>query len=264
MALTPIPAPLPPPQTHNTHTRTHPHPPLPPLLAPPPPWPPHTRGFWCARVQVSIQGTCKPGYEGVRSLFRQQLESGAHMGAQCCAFVRGECVVDLAGSIKHDYRGAAVTYGRLGLLAEPRALVFADRWLRLASRATPTPTHCATGASPDLPLHEHALRLHVRVVRSPGLRSVQNIYSSTKTMTSLVVSMLADRGHLDLEQLVCDIWPEFGQRDLRICDVMRQVDGMRLLRSGLPPHSTVSALCARAVATEPLSACAISAGATYA
>ena len=43
-----------------------------------------------------------------------------------------------------------------------------------------------------------------------GARSIQNIYSSTKALTSLVVALLADRGHLRYDQRVVDIWPEFA------------------------------------------------------
>ncbi len=41
--------------------------------------------------------------------------------------------------------------------------------------------------------------------------TIVNVYSSTKTMASLCVLMLADRGKLDLDAPVADYWPEFAQ-----------------------------------------------------
>jgi CubicO group peptidase (beta-lactamase class C family) len=41
--------------------------------------------------------------------------------------------------------------------------------------------------------------------------TIVNVYSSTKTMASLCVLMLADRGKLDLDAPVAKYWPEFAQ-----------------------------------------------------
>jgi CubicO group peptidase (beta-lactamase class C family) len=41
--------------------------------------------------------------------------------------------------------------------------------------------------------------------------TIVNVYSSTKTMASLCVLMLADRGQLDLDAPVSRYWPEFAQ-----------------------------------------------------
>jgi CubicO group peptidase (beta-lactamase class C family) len=41
--------------------------------------------------------------------------------------------------------------------------------------------------------------------------TIVNVYSSTKTMASLCVLMLADRGQLDLDAPVASYWPEFAQ-----------------------------------------------------
>eukprot|EP00729_Bicosta_minor_P025884 gene25884-32589_t len=61
-----------------------------------------------------------------------------------------------------------------------------------------------------------------------GPESLQNIFSSTKAVTSLVVAMLEDRGHISYEQLVTKIWPEFaahGKGDTTIEQVMKH-EGM--------------------------------------
>ena len=41
--------------------------------------------------------------------------------------------------------------------------------------------------------------------------TIINVYSSTKTMASLVMLMLADRGEIDFYEKVTAYWPEFGQ-----------------------------------------------------
>ena len=40
--------------------------------------------------------------------------------------------------------------------------------------------------------------------------TIINVWSTTKTMTFLVILMLADRGLLDLDAPVAEVWPEFG------------------------------------------------------
>ena len=44
-----------------------------------------------------------------------------------------------------------------------------------------------------------------------GPDSLQNIFSSTKVLTSLVVALLVDRGHLRYDDRIADIWPEYAQ-----------------------------------------------------
>eukprot|EP00927_Polykrikos_kofoidii_P077744 TRINITY_DN7465_c0_g1_i4.p1 TRINITY_DN7465_c0_g1~~TRINITY_DN7465_c0_g1_i4.p1 ORF type:complete len:451 (+),score=47.32 TRINITY_DN7465_c0_g1_i4:70-1422(+) len=58
---------------------------------------------------------------------------------------------------------------------------------------------------------------------------LQNVFSSTKVLTSLVVAMLVDRGFLRYDQRVADIWPEFAQQDkgeITIVEVMRHEAGL--------------------------------------
>ena len=40
--------------------------------------------------------------------------------------------------------------------------------------------------------------------------TIVNVYSTTKTMAALCVLMCADRGLLDLDAPVADVWPEFA------------------------------------------------------
>jgi CubicO group peptidase (beta-lactamase class C family) len=118
-------------------------------------------------------GTCKKGYEPVRSLFEHHLNIGLEEHAQVCAYVNGECVVDLYASVV-------------------KTVVDDD--------------YDAT--------------------------SVQDIFSSTKAITSLVVAMLEDRGCLNYDQLVESLWPEYGQNGkagTTIAQVMRHEAGLSRL-----------------------------------
>merc|ERR1719201_35968 len=45
---------------------------------------------------------------------------------------------------------------------------------------------------------------------SYGPDSLVNVFSSGKSLTSLVIAMLADRGHLRYDQRIVDIWPAFA------------------------------------------------------
>ena len=53
---------------------------------------------------------------------------------------------------------------------------------------------------------------------------VQNVFSCTKAISSLVVATLADKGLLSYDQKVTDIWPEYGQhgkQDTTVAMVMQ-------------------------------------------
>ncbi|GKU06551.1 unnamed protein product, partial [Fusarium langsethiae] len=41
--------------------------------------------------------------------------------------------------------------------------------------------------------------------------TIVNVFSSTKTVTSLAVLILVDRGMIDVHERVSKYWPEFGQ-----------------------------------------------------
>ena len=59
--------------------------------------------------------------------------------------------------------------------------------------------------------------------------TIVNVYSSTKTMASLCVLMLADRGKLDLDAPVATYWPEFahnGKGGILVSHVMAHSAGL--------------------------------------
>jgi CubicO group peptidase (beta-lactamase class C family) len=49
------------------------------------------------------------------------------------------------------------------------------------------------------------------LARRYGPYSLQNVFSSSKVLESMVVAMLADRGHLRYSDLVSTHWPEYAQ-----------------------------------------------------
>jgi CubicO group peptidase (beta-lactamase class C family) len=71
--------------------------------------------------------------------------------------------------------------------------------------------------------------------------TIVNVYSTTKTMGSLCVLMLADRGALDLAAPVAEYWPEFaqnGKQGVRVSHVMSHSAGL----SGFDPPIAVEQL----------------------
>jgi CubicO group peptidase (beta-lactamase class C family) len=59
--------------------------------------------------------------------------------------------------------------------------------------------------------------------------TIVNVYSTTKTMTSLCMHILADRGELLFERSVGSYWPEFkagGKQDVTVAHLMRHQSGL--------------------------------------
>ena len=71
--------------------------------------------------------------------------------------------------------------------------------------------------------------------------TITNVWSSTKTVTSLAALMLVDRGELDVDQPVAKYWPEFaanGKQDVLVRHVMSHASGV----SGLDQPASVEVL----------------------
>jgi CubicO group peptidase (beta-lactamase class C family) len=72
-------------------------------------------------------------------------------------------------------------------------------------------------------------------------RTITNVWSSTKTVTSLAALMLADRGQLDVDAPVARYWPEFaahGKQDVLVCHLLSHASGV----SGLEQPAAVEDL----------------------
>jgi CubicO group peptidase (beta-lactamase class C family) len=62
-----------------------------------------------------------------------------------------------------------------------------------------------------------------------GKDTIVNVWSSTKTVTSLAALVLADRGLLDLDAPVAQYWPEFaanGKHDVRVRHLLSHTSGV--------------------------------------
>jgi CubicO group peptidase (beta-lactamase class C family) len=62
-----------------------------------------------------------------------------------------------------------------------------------------------------------------------GRDTIVNVWSCTKTVTSLAALMLADRGLLDLDAPVAKYWPEFaanGKQDIRVRHLLSHTSGV--------------------------------------
>jgi len=67
--------------------------------------------------------------------------------------------------------------------------------------------------------------------------TIQNVYSSGKTLECIVMGMLYDKGLFKFEDKISKHWPEFGQNekeDLQICDVLRHESGLSYFTESLP------------------------------
>ena len=63
--------------------------------------------------------------------------------------------------------------------------------------------------------------------------SLQLIFSSGKSVASILMAMMVDQGLLDYDNKVTDYWPEFGKNDkdkLRVKDILRHQCGMQFLK----------------------------------
>lgn len=63
-----------------------------------------------------VKGFVSPGFEGVRSAFQNNFDSGKELGAACCIYYRGEKVVDIWGGIRDKASGAPWQKGTMGLV----------------------------------------------------------------------------------------------------------------------------------------------------
>src|SRR5437763_15466577 len=51
--------------------------------------------------RLSVEGLVSPGFEAVRDAFVENFESRHELGGACCAYCRGEKVVDLWGGVRN-------------------------------------------------------------------------------------------------------------------------------------------------------------------
>ena len=69
--------------------------------------------------------------------------------------------------------------------------------------------------------------------------SVTNIFSSTKSLTSLAMAMMVDRGFICYSDKICNYWPEFGdgaKAELTIADLMCHEAGLATLDHEFEPE----------------------------
>jgi CubicO group peptidase (beta-lactamase class C family) len=84
-------------------------------------------------------------------------------------------------------------------------------------------------------------------------RTITNVWSSTKTVTSLAALMLVDRGELDVDAPVARYWPEFaaaGKQDILVRQLMSHSSGV----SGLDQPAVVEDLYDWQTATSRMAA----------
>src|SRR5215471_8328665 len=93
--------------------------------------------FAPARTKVTINGFVRDGFEAVRAAFAANFEDRHELGGACCAYYRGERVVDLWGGIRNKQTGepwerdtmVLVYSASKGLAAMTLALAHSRGWL---------------------------------------------------------------------------------------------------------------------------------------
>lgn len=92
--------------------------------------------------------------------------------------------------------------------------------------------------------------------------SIQNVFSCTKAVSSIAMSMLVDRGYLTYATPIAEIWPEFaanGKGNITVEDLLKHESGLQkfdftvkaadLQRSALKSTNVVGSLIASATST---------------
>ena len=72
--------------------------------------------------------------------------------------------------------------------------------------------------------------------------TITNVWSTTKTMTSLCALMLVDQGELDVNRKVADYWPEFaanGKADIEVRHLMSHTSGLSGWEEPLTPEDVL-------------------------
>jgi len=94
--------------------------------------------------QITLKGQVSPGFEAVRDAFAENFASRHEVGAACCAYVRGEKVVDLWGGVRSAQTGErwesdtmVIVYSATkGLAAMAIAVAHSRGWLDYDERVT--------------------------------------------------------------------------------------------------------------------------------
>ena len=92
----------------------------------------------------AVNGDVSRGFEAVRSTFAQNFDRRRELGGACCAYVRGEKVVDLWGGVRHKQTGEpwkgrtmVIVYSATkGLAAMTLALAHSRGWLDYEERVS--------------------------------------------------------------------------------------------------------------------------------
>ena len=95
-----------------------------------------------ASDRFEIHGHVSPGFESVREAFRENFGQRRELGGACCAYVRGEKVVDLWGGIRNKRTGepwqqdtmVVVHSASKGLAAMTLAIAHSHGWLDYEER----------------------------------------------------------------------------------------------------------------------------------
>lgn len=109
-----------------------------------------------------VHGHVAPGFEPVRAAFVDNFVRRRELGAGCCAFVRGELVVDLWGGRRNEHPGdtweadtKVIVYSATkGLAAMTMAMAHSRRWLDYEARVASYWPEFAQGGKADVTVRQ--------------------------------------------------------------------------------------------------------------
>jgi CubicO group peptidase (beta-lactamase class C family) len=95
-----------------------------------------------ASSPIAADTVIRPGFEGVRGAFSENFATRRELGGACCAYVHGECVVDLWGGVRNEQTGepwerntmVVVHSATKGLAAMTLAVAHSRGWLDYEER----------------------------------------------------------------------------------------------------------------------------------
>ena len=95
-----------------------------------------------AAASQGVEGHVSPGFEAVRAAFQENFDRRGELGGACCAYYRGEKVVDLWGGVRRKETGepwerdtmVVVHSASKGLAAMTLAIAHSRGWLDYDAR----------------------------------------------------------------------------------------------------------------------------------
>jgi CubicO group peptidase (beta-lactamase class C family) len=71
----------------------------------------------------------------------------------------------------------------------------------------------------------------------PFRNALQNVFSSSKAVTGIIIAILVDRGHIEYEKPIATYWPDFaqgGKENVTVTDLLQHAGGVTWMEPQIP------------------------------